>query len=75
MLIENCIERQRRKDFLKKGVHKDKVEETYIFPMLGGRNIAKWKVKSNEYILVPHSEKIQIWYSCKRACKNGSKNK
>ena len=23
--------------------------------MLGGRNIAKWKVKSNEFMLVPHS--------------------
>ena len=55
MLVENCIERQRRKDFLKKGIHKEKIEETYIFPMLGGRNIAKWQVKSNEYILVPHT--------------------
>ena len=34
MLIENCIERQRRKDFLKKDVHKGEVEETYIFLML-----------------------------------------
>lgn len=55
LLIENCIERQRRKDFLEKGVHKEKVEETYVYPMLGGRNIAKWQVKSNEYMLVPHS--------------------
>lgn len=54
-LIENCIERQRRKDFIKKGIHKEKVEETYVYPMLGGRNIAKWQVKSNEYMLVPHS--------------------
>lgn len=59
LLIENCIERQRRKDFLKKGIHKEKVEETYIFPMLGGRNIAKWQVKSNEYILVPHTVKYK----------------
>ncbi|MEY8337449.1 N-6 DNA methylase [Lachnospiraceae bacterium 62-35] len=59
LLIENCIERQRRKDFLKKGVHKEKVEETYIFPMLGGRNIGKWQVKSNEYILLPHTEKYK----------------
>ena len=55
MLIENCIERQRRKDFLAKGIHKDKIEETFIFPMLGGRNITKWQVKSNEYIIVPHT--------------------
>ncbi len=55
LLIENCIERQRRKDFIKKGVHKGKIEEDYIFPMLGGRNIEKWKVKSCEFMLVPHS--------------------
>ncbi|MCM1114142.1 MAG: N-6 DNA methylase [Clostridium sp.] len=55
LLIENCIERQRRKDFLKKGIHKEKVEETYIFPMLGGRNIGKWEVKSNEFMIVPHT--------------------
>lgn len=55
LLIENCMERQRRKDFLSKGINKGKVEETFVFPMLGGRNIGKWQVKSNEYILVPHT--------------------
>lgn len=59
LLIENCIERQRRKDFLAKGINKGKVEETFVFPMLGGRNIGKWKVKSNEYILVPHTIKYK----------------
>jgi hypothetical protein len=53
--IENDITRQRRQDIKDKGVHKGVIEETYVFPMLGGRNIAKWKVKSNEYMLVPHS--------------------
>lgn len=55
LLIENCMERQRRKDFLAKGVHKGKVEETFVYPMLGGRNIEKWRIKSHEYILVPHT--------------------
>lgn len=59
LLIENCMERQRRKDFLKKGVNKGKVEETFIFPMLGGRNIGKWQVKSNEFIIVPHTAKYK----------------
>lgn len=54
--IENDISRQRREDIKEKGAHKGTIEETYIFPMLGGRNIAKWKVKSNEFMLVPHSE-------------------
>ena len=31
LLVENCMERQRRKDFLAKGVHKGKVEETFVF--------------------------------------------
>lgn len=53
--IENDISRQRRKDIKDKGVHKGTIEETYVYPMLGGRNIAKWIVKSNEFMLVPHS--------------------
>ena len=53
--IENDISRSRRKDILLKGIHKGKVEETFVFPMLGGRNIERWRVKSNEFILVPHS--------------------
>lgn len=73
MLIENCIERQRRKDFLKKGIHKEKVEETYVFPMLGGRNIAKWQVKSNEYMLVPHTIKHKYGIPVKELAKTAPK--
>lgn len=73
MLIENCIERQRRKDFLKKGIHKEKVEETYIFPMIGGRNIAKWQVKSNEYMLVPHTIKYKYGIPVKELAKTAPK--
>ncbi|MBQ7548604.1 MAG: SAM-dependent DNA methyltransferase [Clostridia bacterium] len=53
--IENDITRQRRQDIKDKGSHVGLVEDTYIFPMLGGRNIAKWKVKSNEFMIVPHT--------------------
>ncbi len=53
--VENDITRQRRKDILEKGINKGKIEENYIYPMLGGRNISKWKVKSNEFMLVPHT--------------------
>jgi len=55
LIIENDISRQRRQDIKGKGVHTGTVEEKYIYPMLGGRNITKWKVKSNEFMLVPHS--------------------
>ena len=53
--IENDITRQRRQDIIDKGINKGTIEEKYIYPMLGGRNIAKWKVKSNEFMLVPHT--------------------
>lgn len=73
LLIENCIERQRRKDFIKKGIHKEKVEETYVHPMLGGRNIAKWQVKSNEYMLVPHTAAYKYGVPVKELEKNAPK--
>lgn len=53
--IENDISRQRRRDIKDKGSHIGVVEDTYIYPMLGGRNIEKWKVKSNEFMIVPHT--------------------
>lgn len=57
--VENDITRQRRKDILDKGINKGKIEENYIYPMLGGRNISKWKVKSNEFMLVPHTSQYK----------------
>lgn len=51
----NDMTRQRRKDIKNQGEHPGIIEETYIYPMLGGRNIQKWKVVSNEYMLVPHN--------------------
>lgn len=53
--IENDISRQRRKDILKKGINIGEVEPDFIFPMLGGRNIDRWRVKSNEFMIVPHT--------------------
>ena len=53
--IVNDMSRQRRQDIIDKGVEKGCIEETYVYPMLGGRNIARWRVKSNEYMLVPHT--------------------
>lgn len=59
LLIENDISRQRRKDIKEKGAHKGHIEETYVYPMLGGRNIARWRVKSNEFMLVPHTSQYK----------------
>lgn len=57
--IINDMSRQRRQDIIDRGIHKGVVEEKYIYPMLGGRNIARWFVKSNEYIIVPHSSEYK----------------
>lgn len=54
LLIRNDMSRQRREDVKEKGEHTGKVEEKYVMPMLGGRNIAKWYVKSCVFMLVPH---------------------
>lgn len=59
LTIENDMSRQRRKDILDKGVNIGVVEAEYVYPMLGGRNIARWKVKSNEYMLVPHTSEFK----------------
>lgn len=52
--IINDISRQRRMDIKEKGAHCGDVEDTFIYPMLGGRNIRRWKVISNEFMVVPH---------------------
>lgn len=62
--VENDISRQRRKDVIEryneitknKGTNKEIIEEKYVYPMLGGRNIEKWRIKSNEFIIVPHDK-------------------
>lgn len=59
LAIENDISRQRRTDIIKKGPHKGVIEETFVYPMLGGRNIARWHVKSNTFILLPHTKKYK----------------
>lgn len=53
--IVNDMSRQRRQDIINKGIHPGCIEETYVYPMLGGRNIARWRIKSNEFMLVPHT--------------------
>ena len=53
--IVNDMSRSRRQDIQDKGEHSGRIEETHVYPMLGGRNIARWRVKSHEYMLVPHT--------------------
>ena len=53
--VVNDMSRQRRKDIKDRGEHPGIIEDTYVYPMLGGRNIRRWKVLSNEFMLVPHT--------------------
>lgn len=52
--IENIVERSRLDAVKKIGVRPGLVEPDLIFPMVGGRNIDKWGINSNIYMLVPH---------------------
>lgn len=54
LLIENLVERSRLQEVKDLGVHKDYVEPNFVYPMVGGRNIAKWGISSYIYMLVPH---------------------
>lgn len=52
--IENYIERSRLPEAIALGVHPGYVEKDHVYPMVGGRNIAKWGITSYIYMLVPH---------------------
>ena len=54
IIVSGDFSRQRRKDIKDVGERRVKIEEKFIYPMLGGRNIEKWRVKSYEFMLVPH---------------------
>ena len=52
--IANVIERSRLPEAKDLGVHIDFIENNFIYPLVGGRNIEKWGINDNLYILVPH---------------------
>ncbi|MDK2840388.1 MAG: hypothetical protein PWQ83_1980 [Thermosipho sp. (in: thermotogales)] len=52
--IVNLIERSRLKKAKEYGVRPGIIEKTFIYPMIGGRNIDKWGINSYLYMLVPH---------------------
>ena len=57
--ITNDIRRSRREDIVAKGAFSGIVEDVFVFPMLGGRNITKWKVKSCSFMMVPHTAQFK----------------
>ena len=54
IIVTGDFSRQRRKDIKDIGERRVKIEQEFVYPMLGGRNIEKWRVKSFEFMLVPH---------------------
>jgi hypothetical protein len=52
--IANLIERSRLQEAKDLGVHIDFIENEFIYPMVGGRNIEKWGINGNLFIIVPH---------------------
>jgi len=55
VLISNLIERSRLAEAKSKGVHRGYVDKDFVYPMVGGRNIDKWGINSNLFMLVPHN--------------------
>ena len=52
--IENLVERSRLAEVKKIGIKQGLIEPELLYPMVGGRNIDKWGINSNIYMLVPH---------------------
>lgn len=52
--IENLVDRSRLEAVKAIGVRPGLIESDLIYPMVGGRNIDKWGINSNIYMIVPH---------------------
>ena len=61
--IKNIIERSRLEEAKKLGIHEGYVEKGLIYPLVGGRNIEKWGICSNLYIVLPHYSSGSSIYS------------
>lgn len=57
--VNTDFSRQRRKDILDKGPIQRKIEEKYVFPMIGGRNMDRWLIKDYTFILLPHTSEFK----------------
>lgn len=55
--VTNIVERAKRK------VEKvtDVIEKDYVYPMLKGSNVRKWKITYDTYLLCPHTEETRMW--------------
>ncbi|MDD6338203.1 MAG: N-6 DNA methylase [Lentisphaeria bacterium] len=61
-LIKNLIDRSRLQSAKDLGVHAGYIEDSLIYPLVGGRNIAKWGIKSHLHMVVPHDPLVSSTY-------------
>lgn len=54
VIISNLIERSRLEKAKQLGVYRGVVEKSLIYPIIGGRDIKRWGIKSYLYMVVPH---------------------
>lgn len=57
MKVRNITTRAKRKV---EDIQMD-IEPEYIFPMLKGSNVRKWRYEYNSYLLCPHSMETKMW--------------
>ncbi len=55
--ICNLLARGRLREVEDLGEHVGLVEDKFIFPLISGRDIARWGLVSNTYVIMPHEEK------------------
>lgn len=54
--VTTDFSRQRRKDILEKGPIQRNIEEEFVYPMIGGRNMERWLVRNYTFLLLPHTQ-------------------
>lgn len=59
ILVENCHDIGKTKDIPKIDAT---IEKDLVFPIIGGKNIGKWLIKSYEYAIVPQDANKRIGY-------------
>lgn len=55
--VSNIVERAKRKA---EKVDAD-IEKTYVFPMIKGSDVKKWKTTYDTYLLCPHTAETKMW--------------
>ena len=55
--IKNDLSRGRLREIEESGQKEDLIEDTFVYPMISGRNIDRWGVNSFSYVLLPHKNR------------------